>query len=711
MMEDLAPSSAGSESSMPALEPGRRPRPTRIGDYRILREVGRGGMGVVYEAEQVSLGRRVALKVLPGPVGRGRAGHRAVPTGGAGGRPAAPHQHRPGLRGRRGGRTSPTTPCSSSPARPWTRCSGELRKLEGRRRHGRGRRPGPEPLDAVQFDATRYRRDWRLHPAAGRLGGRRPPPDCQPRPTCPGPGPTSATTSGTWPGSAGRRPRPWPTPTSAGSSTATSSRQPAARRCREPSGSPTSAWPRPQDDDLTQTGDLSAPCGTWPRSGSTGTCDARADVYSLGLTLYELLTLRPAFAERDRLKLIEQIAHADPPRPRGLDRRIPRDLETVVLKAMAKDPGRRYPSAEDLADDLRRFADDEPIRARRVGPAERAARWARRNPALAGLAATVVLVTAAGFAATVSQMRVAQRNERDADDRRHDAEASEARMREAEHARRLMLADTFAAFGQVAADRNDPALASLWFANASRLAPEDPGRAENNRLLAGTWTKQAMQPVALLTAPDHWVLDLAWHPTGRYLATYSEPREGEDGTAVVWDSERQAAWPPPAGVERVTAAAWDPAGQRVALGPSNGRSPRLPVPRRGYGPTARWHRAARDGCPVDPGRPQPWRSQWRDASGRQCRDGGARHARGGADRADPEHSLPPAVRPRAGIRGAGAGRRHRRPLSGRPCSGFQTDQSNPDPGAGRTRHNHPEVVQPSADVYRRGPAHRRADRA
>src|SRR5262249_58628027 len=90
-------------------------------------------------------------------------------------------------------------------------------------------------------------------------------------------------------------------------------------------------------------------------------------VYSLGLTLYELLTLRPAFDSPDRLALSEQIKAVEPPRPRSIDPRIPRDLETIVLKAIEKEPRARYASAEAMADDLRRVLDYEPIPARRGG--------------------------------------------------------------------------------------------------------------------------------------------------------------------------------------------------------------------------------------------------------------------------------------------------------------------------------------------------------
>ena len=104
----------------------------------------------------------------------------------------------------------------------------------------------------------------------------------------------------------------------------------------------------------------------------------------LGLTLYELLALRPAFAVNDRLELIERVKNEEPPRLRIIDAHIPRDLETIVLKAISKDPGLRYQSAEAMAEDLGHFLRDEPISARRATTTEQAVRWFRRNPAVAG---------------------------------------------------------------------------------------------------------------------------------------------------------------------------------------------------------------------------------------------------------------------------------------------------------------------------------------
>ena len=128
--------------------------------------------------------------------------------------------------------------------------------------------------------------------------------------------------------------------------------------------------------------------------------DHRTDIYSLGATtLYELLTARPAFDGHNRQELLRKIAQDEPTPPRTLDPTIPRDLETIVLKAMAKEPQGRYATAKDLADDLRRFLADEPIRARRPGPLERVARWTRRHkPAVVSTAVVLLLALATGTA-------------------------------------------------------------------------------------------------------------------------------------------------------------------------------------------------------------------------------------------------------------------------------------------------------------------------
>jgi tetratricopeptide (TPR) repeat protein len=133
--------------------------------------------------------------------------------------------------------------------------------------------------------------------------------------------------------------------------------------------------------------------------------DHRTDVYSLGATLYELLALEPVFVGNDRQELLRQIAFEEPKPPRRVSKAIPAELETIVLKAMEKNPAERYATAKELADDLRRFLADEPIRARRAGVVRRLRKWSRRHRTVtaaamaAATAAVVVLSSGIGWVA------------------------------------------------------------------------------------------------------------------------------------------------------------------------------------------------------------------------------------------------------------------------------------------------------------------------
>ncbi len=147
-----------------------------------------------------------------------------------------------------------------------------------------------------------------------------------------------------------------------------------------------------------------------PEQARTGAIDGRTDVYSLGATLYELLTLRPPFDGRTAAELIEQIGQNEPVPPGAIDPRVPRDLETIVLKALAKRPVDRYATAAELAEDLERFLNREPVKARRISLAGRLWRVARRHPGVTSVttaAAALVLAIA-----TFAYMRViSERND------------------------------------------------------------------------------------------------------------------------------------------------------------------------------------------------------------------------------------------------------------------------------------------------------------
>ncbi|MCA9152519.1 MAG: protein kinase, partial [Planctomycetales bacterium] len=144
-----------------------------------------------------------------------------------------------------------------------------------------------------------------------------------------------------------------------------------------------------------------------------GVCDQRSDVYSLGLTLYELLTGQRAFVTDDHFSLMTQIREFDPPSPGSINPAIPRDLDTIVRKAISKSADRRYQSAQELADDLARFNRGEPIMARKVSLAERAWLWALKRKSLAAsLAAILFLIILTAIGSSIAAVHFRNQEQR-----------------------------------------------------------------------------------------------------------------------------------------------------------------------------------------------------------------------------------------------------------------------------------------------------------
>ncbi len=320
---------------------------TVLGEFRLIREAGRGGMGIVYEAEQVPLARRVALKVLPSAaaldarrVQRFRIEAQAaaqlnhphiVPVYAVGCELGFHYYAMRFIEGRsladvireRGGPEGSTdSPPSEAQARLFARAVASI---------------GLQAAEALEHAHSLGVLHRDIKP--GNL--------------------LFDETGGLWVTDFG------------------------LARLRD-------------DPGPTQTGDV---LGTLrymsPEQvlANRGVVDQRADVYALGATLYEALTLRPAFDCPDRQTLLHQVLFDEPTSPRRIDPTIPRSLETVVLKAMAKEPSSRYTTAKELADDLRRFLADTPILARPRSSFDRAASWVRRHRTAVAAVLTVLVLT------------------------------------------------------------------------------------------------------------------------------------------------------------------------------------------------------------------------------------------------------------------------------------------------------------------------------
>jgi WD40 repeat protein/serine/threonine protein kinase len=397
-------------------------RPERIGGYRIIREVGRGGMGVVYEAEQLSLGRHVALKVLPDPIAHDSQGLERFRREAR----AAARLHHTNIVpvhevGQDGGVVFYAMQFIQG--QPLDVVLGELKALRSRPDAPRGADAAETVGNAADVAQSLLTGRFEVGPVV-EADGPLETPATVPLMS------TSGNSSGVLPGQSehsaaetGRRHYDRSVAqvgVQVADALAYAHREGVIHRDIKPSNllldSESRVWitdfglAKTEGDTLTHTGDIIGTLRYMAPERFWGWSDPRSDVYSLGLTLYEMLLLRPAFESVDRLKLIHQVTHDDPMPPRKVDPTIPRDLETIVQKAIDKEPSRRYSSADELAADLRRFLEDRPIQARRISAAERVLRWGRRNKAVAFLLMSVVASLIVGFAVSTAQWMRADRH-------------------------------------------------------------------------------------------------------------------------------------------------------------------------------------------------------------------------------------------------------------------------------------------------------------
>jgi serine/threonine protein kinase/WD40 repeat protein/tetratricopeptide (TPR) repeat protein len=613
-----------------AMPDGTAPR--QLGEYRILRELARGGMGIVYEAVQEPLGRHVALKVLPfrtrndaTRLGRFRREARAgaqlhhtniVPVFGVGQHEGVHYYAMQLIQGQgldrvlnelkrlRQGRGSQLSQrVEGGEARPKGRLDSELvdtlaqelmsgqfvgeeaSAVAPQRDGGVDGTPGRAP------SAPREGED-----AANRRG--------EPTSTEPLCGQTDLTVqseaqyfrSVAWIGM------------QVAEALARAHQQGILHRDIKPANllldHQGTVWvtdfglaKSEGTEELTTPGDVVGTARYMAPERFRGQADRRSDIYSLGLTLYELLTLRPAFEATERAQLVEQLLHQEPPRPRTLEPRIPRDLETVILKAIAKEPDRRYQSAGDFAEDLRRFLGDRPIKARRSTPIEQFGRWCRRNPYLAAaLTSTATAVVALALVSTMmawkfreqrDQVRQAERQIRE---NLFNALAAQARATRfsRQKGQRFDSLDALTKAAVIARELKRPretfdqlrdeAIACLALPD---LKPAGRVIARPPRVYSAsfdpTMTRYALRfkdgtiqvrgvaddrEVARFQARgDREVQILHFSPDGRYLVTTDYP-----GFALtVWDIERRAVAAHDSGPVRGHAARFSPDSRRLAL--------------------------------------------------------------------------------------------------------------------------------------------------
>ncbi len=385
------------QESLAASPAGDASIPARIGDYRIVREIGRGGMGIVFEAEQISLCRPVALKVLgprASPDGRlierfqiearsaGRLHHpRIIPVydvGEADGFHYYAMQRIDGsgldhvlteIRTARGPAGNLTTVTVGGVA-----TEAEHREVSVVRAIGLDGQDvsGEMPVGATPWSSLAESHPQQYYREIARIGRH------------------------------------------VADSLAYAHSEGILHRDIKPSNlildrqgeiwvadfGLAKAFDSPEPGCLTATGDIVGTMRYMAPERFRGWSDPRSDIYGLGITLYELLTLQPAFDSEDRVVLMDQVQRQVPRALRQVERRIPRDLETIVAKAIQKEPAGRYTTAAELASDLDSFLGCRLIQARRASYSDRARQWCRRNPVVAALSAVLLCVVLGAWATT-----------------------------------------------------------------------------------------------------------------------------------------------------------------------------------------------------------------------------------------------------------------------------------------------------------------------
>jgi WD40 repeat protein/serine/threonine protein kinase len=513
-----------------------------LGDFRLVREIGRGGMGIVYEAEQISLSRRVALKVLSFAAALDNrylqrfkheaqiAGHlnhsNIVPVFMVGCERNVHYYAMQLIEGRTLGALIRELRQSSVPSPVDTRIQPAL--VEG---------PSPAAVQTIR-EVARSTEHSPLDPLLFRTRVR--------------------------------------LILQAAEALEYAHEQGIVHRDIKPGNLLIDARGKLWVSDfglaqlqtdlaLTVTGDLVGTLRYMSPEQTLGrrvALDPRTDIYSLGATLYELLTLEPVFTGTDRQELLNQITQEEPRPLRQLNKMIPVELETIVLKAMAKEVDQRYATAREFADDLCRFLENKPIRARRPTLTDRLTKWCRRHRSLVVAAAVFLILAVLGL--TAGMVRIEYERDRTARER-DEVLKRESLLRQMLYCQDMNMAQRAWESGRLAwmrelLDRHRPAgngeadlrgfewdyLDGLW-RHAPREVASVAGHASeayfvtyspDGRMLASSgkdgyvrfWDAQTLRPVREALSHQDEVNEIAFTSDGRWLASSSD-----DGLVCLWD--------------------------------------------------------------------------------------------------------------------------------------------------------------------------------
>jgi eukaryotic-like serine/threonine-protein kinase len=372
--------------------------PIQIGDYRIVQEIGRGGMGIVYEAEQVSLRRRVALKTLlkrgPGDINHRRRFDREAR--------AIARLHHTNIVDVFGNGEHQGMPFFAMRLIDGAGLDSLIRQARAGDSSSQSSTPAYRvpATDSASLDANSSKGEPRITATTGHQ---------QSRPTIP----DDIDQRCEFAAKIGSQ---------IGLALNYAHERGVVHRDLKPSNvlidSAGTAWltdfglarllESETEADLTGDGRLLGTLRYLPPESMDGPCGPAGDQYSLGLTLYEIIALRPAYERTDTAGLIADLKHVAPPRLNLLQPKTPSDLVTIIHKAIDREPSARYSSAAAFAEDLSRFLNNEPILARRISAWERLSRWSRQNRGLAlslAAVASLLLVASVGSAMTAGYLR------------------------------------------------------------------------------------------------------------------------------------------------------------------------------------------------------------------------------------------------------------------------------------------------------------------